>query len=121
MASLNSPAAVGLQGHINPPKVSVLIMAPEMPHQIRTSPPDTPKESSDPVATSTMEMGSSQSPGGVAHPASPDQGAPVLGQERQVTLSEAVSYLHQVKAQFIDQPDIYNTFAHILIDLKSRV
>ncbi|KFY31006.1 hypothetical protein V494_08014, partial [Pseudogymnoascus sp. VKM F-4513 (FW-928)] len=98
-----------------------LIMAPEMPHQIRTSPPDTPKESSDPVATSTMEMGSSQSPGGVAHPASPDQGAPVLGQERQVTLSEAVSYLHQVKAQFIDQPDIYNTFAHILIDLKSRV
>ncbi|KFY03104.1 hypothetical protein V490_00292, partial [Pseudogymnoascus sp. VKM F-3557] len=54
-----------------------------------------------------MEMGSSQSPGGVAHPARPNQGAPALGQERQVTLSEAVSYVDQVKTQFVDQPDIY--------------
>ncbi|OBT54822.1 hypothetical protein VE04_05022, partial [Pseudogymnoascus sp. 24MN13] len=96
-------------------------MAPEMALQMRTPPPNTPKESSEPVATSTMKMGSSQSPTGVAHPARPDQGAPALGQERQVTLSEALSYLDQVKAQFVDQPDIYNTFIYLLKGYKSRV
>ncbi|KFY17488.1 hypothetical protein V492_00642 [Pseudogymnoascus sp. VKM F-4246] len=96
-------------------------MAPDMHHQTQIPSPNIPKESSDPVATSTMEMGSSQSPGGVAHPARPDQGAPALGQERQVTMSEAVSYLDQVKAQFIDQPDIYNTFINILKDFNSQV
>ncbi|KFY27742.1 hypothetical protein V491_00753 [Pseudogymnoascus sp. VKM F-3775] len=96
-------------------------MAPDMHHQTQTPSPNTPKESSEPVATSTMEMGSSQSPGGVAHPARPDQGAPALGQERKVTLSEALSYLDQVKAQFVDQPDIYNTFIYLLKGYKSQV
>ena len=71
---------------------SVLIMAPETPHQIRTPPPNTPKGSSEP-ATSTMKMGSPQPPGGVAHPACPDQGAPALGQEREVTLSVSSPFI----------------------------
>lgn len=37
-----------------------------------------------------------------------------------VVSQEAVSYLDQVKAQFVDQPDIYSTFVHILIDLKGQ-
>jgi len=40
-----------------------------------------------------MKMGSSQPPGGVAHPARPDQGAPALGQERQVTLSVSSPFM----------------------------
>ncbi|OJD20505.1 hypothetical protein ACJ73_08158 [Blastomyces percursus] len=66
-------------------------------------------------------VGSSQLPGRVTHPARPDQGAPALGQELRVTLSEAHTYLDQVRAQFIDQPDIYRTFLDILIDFKSQV
>lgn len=194
--------------HINPTQVLCVDIAPEMAHQMRTPQPNTPKESSEPVATSTMEMGSSQSPGGVAHPARPDEGAPALGQERRVTLSvsspfiaisnprpsfsygggtwpcvsvsalqgrirsyaplvtraenvcrplqrsnlelkpnndyrsflgtnpiidrkinasltkvsqEAQSYLDHVKAQFVDQPDIYNTFIYLLKGYKSQV
>ncbi|KFY42798.1 hypothetical protein V494_02228 [Pseudogymnoascus sp. VKM F-4513 (FW-928)] len=95
-------------------------MAPDMPRQIQTPSLNTLKESSEPVATSTMKMGPSQSPGGVAHPAPPD-GAPALGQERPVTMTEAVSYLHQVKAHFVDQPDIYNTFIYFLKDFESQV
>ncbi|KFY10795.1 hypothetical protein V491_07467 [Pseudogymnoascus sp. VKM F-3775] len=121
-----------------------------MPHQVRTPPPNTPKGSSEPVATSTMEMGSLQPLGRVAYPAHLDQGAPVLDQEledeskdesddecddesddeaeagvasseREVILSEAQSYLKQVKAQFVDQPDIYNTFIYILKCYKSQL
>ncbi|KFY47819.1 hypothetical protein V496_10428 [Pseudogymnoascus sp. VKM F-4515 (FW-2607)] len=88
---------------------------------MRTPPPNTPKESSEPVATSTMKMGSSQPPDGVAHPARPDQGAPALGQERRVTSSEAVSYVKQIQLEFVDQPDIYSTFLHILKDYESKV
>ncbi|ELR05848.1 hypothetical protein GMDG_07621, partial [Pseudogymnoascus destructans 20631-21] len=96
-------------------------MAPEMPHQMRTPPPNTPKESSEPVAISTMEMGSSQSPGEVPHLVRPDQGAPALGQERRDTSSEAVSYVKQVILESVDQPDIYRTFLHILKDYESQV
>lgn len=52
-----------------------------MPPQLRTPPPNTPKESSESVATSTMKMGSSQPPGGVAYPACPDLGALALDHE----------------------------------------
>ncbi|OBT59822.1 hypothetical protein VE03_10612, partial [Pseudogymnoascus sp. 23342-1-I1] len=56
-------------------------MAPEMPPQLRTPPPNTPKESLESVATSTMKMGSSQSHSGVVRLAHPDQGASALDQE----------------------------------------
>ncbi|KAG9228683.1 hypothetical protein BJ875DRAFT_525838 [Amylocarpus encephaloides] len=72
-------------------------MAPEMAYQMRTPPPNTPKESSEPVATSTIEMGLSQSPGGVAHLARPDQGAPALGQERRVTLSWERGHVYRIE------------------------
>jgi hypothetical protein len=38
-----------------------------------------------------------------------------------IVSQEALSYLDQVKAQFVDQPDIYNTFIHILKGFKSQV
>ncbi|KAM5455651.1 hypothetical protein MaudCBS49596_001552 [Microsporum audouinii] len=97
-------------------------MAPEMPHQMRTpppnTPPNTPEESLEPVVTSTMKIGSSQLSDGVAHQAHPDKGASA---SRQKLLSKAYRYLDQVRAQFIDQPDIYSTFLDILKDSKSRV
>ena len=86
--------------HINPPKSSVLIMAPEMSHQMPATPPDTPTESSEPVATPAIheigtstsmlseqlgirtKMGPSQPPGGVAHPAYLAQGALALTQKQ---------------------------------------
>ncbi|KAM5462030.1 hypothetical protein MferCBS49748_006778 [Microsporum ferrugineum] len=94
-------------------------MDPEMPHGMRTPPPNTPEESSEPIVTSTMKTGSSQLPRGVTHPARPDQGA--SGQELPITMSKAYNYLDLVKAQFIDRPDIYNTFYGILADYKNQV
>lgn len=33
---------------------------------------------------------------------------------------DALSYLDQVKVQFVDQPDVYNRFLDIMKDFKSQ-
>ena len=42
-------------------------------------------------------------------------------QERQLNVTDALSYLDAVKAQFQDQPDVYNQFLDIMKDFKSQV
>ncbi|KAI9764977.1 MAG: Transcriptional regulatory protein sin3 [Geoglossum simile] len=51
-----------------------------------------------------------QMPGGVAG----------LPQGQQPILNDALSYLDQVKVQFVDQPDVYNLFLEIMKDFKSQ-
>ncbi|KAH8596599.1 hypothetical protein B0O99DRAFT_619426 [Bisporella sp. PMI_857] len=48
-------------------------------------------------------------------------GAPAMGQGgQQPILNDALSYLDQVKVQFVDQPDVYNRFLDIMKDFKSQ-
>ncbi|KAI9680103.1 MAG: Transcriptional regulatory protein sin3 [Caeruleum heppii] len=45
---------------------------------------------------------------------------PGLPQGQQPILNDALSYLDQVKVQFVDQPDVYNRFLDIMKDFKSQ-
>ncbi|KAI9840969.1 MAG: Transcriptional regulatory protein sin3 [Sclerophora amabilis] len=47
-------------------------------------------------------------------------GAANLPQNQQPILNDALSYLDQVKVQFVDQPDVYNRFLDIMKDFKSQ-
>lgn len=38
----------------------------------------------------------------------------------QLNQQDALSYLDQVKVQFVDQPDVYNRFLDIMKDFKSQ-
>lgn len=56
----------------------------------------------------------------------PYSGAPIQGQMpmsinqgQQPILNDALSYLDQVKVQFVDTPDVYNKFLDIMKDFKS--
>ncbi|KFZ12049.1 hypothetical protein V501_04409 [Pseudogymnoascus sp. VKM F-4519 (FW-2642)] len=69
------------------------------------------------AAARSMQQMPFGGPGGAAHPA---QGAPALGQGQQPILNDALSYLDQVKVQFVDQPDVYNRFLDIMKDFKSQ-
>ena len=42
-------------------------------------------------------------------------------QERQLNVTDALSYLDAVKVQFQDQPDVYNQFLDIMKDFKSQL
>ena len=46
-------------------------------------------------------------------------GAAGMGQGQQPILNDALSYLDQVKVQFVDSPDVYNRFLDIMKDFKS--
>ncbi|KAG9245720.1 transcriptional regulatory protein-like protein SIN3 [Calycina marina] len=51
----------------------------------------------------------------------PMPGAPAIGQGgQQPILNDALSYLDQVKVQFVEQPDVYNRFLDIMKDFKSQ-
>ncbi|OBT57880.1 hypothetical protein VE04_02110, partial [Pseudogymnoascus sp. 24MN13] len=111
-------------------------MALDMSHQTSGSPPNTPTESSWPVAipeefdasTSMLSerfgiptiMRPSQPLGGVPYPARPGWDASALGEEQQ-DMSGTFSYVDQVMLQFADQPNNYNTFLQILRDYRSQV
>ncbi|KAI0822510.1 paired amphipathic helix [Trametes gibbosa] len=41
------------------------------------------------------------------------------GSERPLTFSDALGYLDQIKAQFSEQPDVYNTFLEIMKDFRN--
>lgn len=43
------------------------------------------------------------------------------GPERQLNVSDALSYLDSVKAQFAEQPEVYNKFLDIMKDFKSQL
>lgn len=45
--------------------------------------------------------------------------AVAVGPGQQPILNDALSYLDQVKVQFVDQPDVYNRFLDIMKDFKS--
>ena len=49
----------------------------------------------------------------------PQPGAVGIGQGQQPILNDALSYLDQVKVQFVDSPDVYNRFLDIMKDFKS--
>lgn len=42
------------------------------------------------------------------------------GEERQLNVTDALSYLDAVKIQFADRPDVYNHFLDIMKDFKSQ-
>lgn len=41
--------------------------------------------------------------------------------ERQLNVSDALTYLDDVKSQFADRPDVYNRFLDIMKDFKSQL
>jgi hypothetical protein len=41
--------------------------------------------------------------------------------DRQLNVTDALSYLDAVKVQFQDRPDVYNVFLDIMKDFKSQV
>lgn len=43
------------------------------------------------------------------------------GSERPLNVSDALSYLDQVKMQFSERPDVYNKFLDIMKDFKSQL
>ena len=43
------------------------------------------------------------------------------GTERPLNVSDALSYLDSVKAQFAEQPEVYNKFLDIMKDFKSQL
>ena len=49
---------------------------------------------------------------------SPDQSG---GGDRPLNVSDALSYLDSVKAQFSEQPEVYNKFLDIMKDFKSQL
>ncbi|KAI9780031.1 MAG: Transcriptional regulatory protein sin3 [Peltula sp. TS41687] len=60
-------------------------------------------------------------PFGVNHGIHPlSGGGPGLPHGQQPILNDALSYLDQVKVQFVDQPDVYNRFLDIMKDFKSQ-
>ncbi|KAI9806637.1 MAG: hypothetical protein M1825_006094 [Sarcosagium campestre] len=55
-----------------------------------------------------------------AAPLSTVPSVPGIPQGQQPILNDALSYLDQVKVQFVDQPDVYNRFLDIMKDFKSQ-
>lgn len=62
-----------------------------------------------------QQMPFTQGPGNAQMPVQPG-----AGQGQQPILHDALSYLDQVKVQFVEQPDVYNRFLDIMKDFKSQ-
>ena len=56
---------------------------------------------------------------GLLVPLAPGAQAQAVGQGQQPILNDALSYLDQVKVQFVEHPDVYNRFLDIMKDFKS--
>jgi len=56
---------------------------------------------------------------GLLVPFAPGAQAAAVGQGQQPILNDALSYLDQVKVQFVEHPDVYNRFLDIMKDFKS--
>ena len=78
-----------------------------------------PTQSSTPMVTESSTPSSNIVPPNVRlPPLSYIEGQP---QERQLNVTDALSYLDAVKVQFQDQPDVYNQFLDIMKDFKSQL
>ncbi|KAI9845959.1 MAG: Transcriptional regulatory protein sin3 [Thelocarpon superellum] len=86
---------------------------PHVLHQVSAAGPPPPHTSHQPP------------PPPPGHPTVPFTGGPTVHQMgvpqgQQPILNDALSYLDQVKVQFVDQPDVYNRFLDIMKDFKSQ-
>jgi hypothetical protein len=78
----------------------------------RTPRPATPQEDSNPALAASA---SSNTGGGSSTPTGQvDNGRPL-------NVTDALGYLDNVKAQFAEQPDVYNHFLDIMKDFKSQM
>ncbi|KZF26100.1 hypothetical protein L228DRAFT_225794 [Xylona heveae TC161] len=80
------------------------------PNQPQQQPPQAQGQPQPQMMGIGSAQGPHQMPGGVAG----------LPQGQQPILNDALSYLDQVKVQFVDQPDVYNRFLDIMKDFKSQ-
>ncbi|RDX46116.1 hypothetical protein OH76DRAFT_1420354 [Lentinus brumalis] len=74
---------------------------------------DQPLEASRPPHPTEAHVGAIDSPGGTA-----EQQAGSA--DRQLNVNDALTYLDSVKAQFAEQPEVYNKFLDIMKDFKSQ-
>ncbi|KAL2353175.1 hypothetical protein BJ546DRAFT_130508 [Cryomyces antarcticus] len=73
-----------------------------------------------PIQQNASQPGQSMQPGlMVPFNGQPGVQAANMGQGQQPILNDALSYLDQVKVQFVDHPDVYNRFLDIMKDFKS--
>ena len=56
-----------------------------------------------------------------SHPLSASSPNQSGGGDGQLNVSDALSYLDSVKAQFSEQPEVYNKFLDIMKDFKSQL
>ncbi|KAI0646603.1 hypothetical protein C8Q79DRAFT_680002 [Trametes meyenii] len=73
-----------------------------------------------PAKTAEGEFQSNMGDGSQTSAAGDHGGAPG-GSERPLNVSDALSYLDQVKMQFSERPDVYNKFLDIMKDFKSQL
>ncbi|KAJ2493505.1 hypothetical protein IWW37_000594 [Coemansia sp. RSA 2050] len=76
-----------------------------------------------PLATSTQPAaanGSTVAPAAAAEAPSEPARPQVDARERQLNVSDALSYLDLVKSQFQDRPEVYNQFLEIMKEFKSH-
>ncbi len=75
---------------------------------------DQPLEASRPSHPTEAHVGPIDSPTGAA-----EQQAGSA--DRQLNVNDALTYLDSVKAQFAEQPEVYNKFLDIMKDFKSQL
>ncbi|KAL7283979.1 hypothetical protein ACG7TL_001251 [Trametes sanguinea] len=80
--------------------------------------PPTPHQSQ--VAEAQETAAQNMQDDGAQMAANADYAAAQAGAERPLNVSDALSYLDQVKMQFADRPDVYNKFLDIMKDFKSQ-
>lgn len=97
-AVVEEPAAPALSPTVNPTGGSSIIIPP-LANPIYSTMPGQP---SVPNVPTNQNAAPSSAKGGPAHP----------------QLNDALAYLDRVKAEFHDQPDIYNKFLQIMRDFK---
>ena len=93
----------------NPPPGNVT-SEPDLPPPVA---PDAPLPAADPPTQDTP-MASEEPPMDAAPPTSESSA------DRQLNVSDALTYLDSVKVQFSDQPDVYNQFLDIMKEFKSQ-
>lgn len=81
------------------------------PQQLET---DQPLDGSRPQAPTEAHVSAAASPTGLSEQQSGST-------ERPLNVSDALSYLDSVKAQFAEQPEVYNKFLDIMKDFKSQL
>lgn len=81
-------------------------------------PPVQPNAEPAPTQSPTPMVPESSAPSMRLPPLSYIEGQP---QERQLNVTDALSYLDAVKVQFHDQPEVYNQFLDIMKDFKSQL